>query len=150
MAKYLVVTHQTALSPVLQQTVRALAAKDPAAEFAVLVPEAPQGATTWEGETLGGAKQRGEAAKTLFEDTAQARVFRTAVGPPDPSGDRRGAAAARVRDPICTHRHLPLAETGLVPVKRSSADVIHVVAERPWRALAGGARPPRSLFPCAA
>jgi hypothetical protein len=80
MSKYLVVTHQTALSPALQQTVRTLAAGDAAAEFAVLVPEAPSGATTWEGETVDGAKQRAEAAKTLFEDTAQARVFRTAVG----------------------------------------------------------------------
>ena len=33
---------------------------------------------------MDGAKQRAEAAKTLFEDTAQARVFRTAVGAPDP------------------------------------------------------------------
>jgi hypothetical protein len=84
MAKYLVVTHQTALSPALQQTVRRLAAADAAAEFAVLVPEAPGGATTWEGETVDGAKQRAEAAKALFEETADARVFRTAVGVPDP------------------------------------------------------------------
>jgi hypothetical protein len=84
MSKYLVVTHQTALSPALQQTVRSLAAGDAAAEFAVLVPEAPSGATTWEGETVDGAKQRAEAAKTLFEDTAQARVFRIAVGARDP------------------------------------------------------------------
>jgi hypothetical protein len=84
MSKYLVVTHQTALSPALQQTVRALAAGNAAAEFAVLVPEAPTGATTWEGETVDGAKQRADAAKTLLEETAQARVFRTAVGAPDP------------------------------------------------------------------
>ena len=84
MSRYLVVTHQTALSPALQQTVRGLAKRDVAAEFAVLVPEAPRGATTWEGETVDGASQRAEAAKTLFEDTAEARVFRTAVGVPDP------------------------------------------------------------------
>jgi hypothetical protein len=84
MAKYLVVTHQTALSPALLETVRRLAAADAAAEFAVLVPEAPVGATTWEGETVDGAKQRGETAKALFEEAAHARVFRTAVGPPDP------------------------------------------------------------------
>ena len=40
MSKYLVVTHQTALSPDLQRRVRTLVAEDPAAEFAVLVPEA--------------------------------------------------------------------------------------------------------------
>ena len=109
MAKYLVVTHQTALSPALQQTVRALAAKDSAAEFAVLVPEAPQGATTWEGETVDGAKQRGEAAKTLFEDTAQARVFRI---------------AARALE----RKHLLRVE------RKFGRRVIHVVAEAPVKA----------------
>ena len=84
MSKYLVVTHQTALSPALQHKVRALIVEDVAAEFAVLVPEAPGGTTTWEGETIDGAKQRADAAKTLLEESAQARVFRTAVGAPDP------------------------------------------------------------------
>jgi hypothetical protein len=84
MSKYLVVTHRTALSPALQHKVRALVAEDVAAEFAVLVPEAPGGTTTWEGETIDGAKQRADAAKTLLEETTQARVFRTAVGVPDP------------------------------------------------------------------
>lgn len=84
MARYLVVTHQTALSPDLQRKVRALVAEDPAAEFAVLVPEAPGVPTTWEGETVDVAGQRAEAAKTLLEETARARVVRTAVGAPDP------------------------------------------------------------------
>jgi len=52
MSRYLVVTHQTALSPDLQRSVRALVAEDPAAEFAVLVPEAPGVPLTWEGETV--------------------------------------------------------------------------------------------------
>lgn len=141
MAKYLVVTHQTALSPALQQTVRALAAKDPAAEFAVLVPEAPQGATTWEGETVDGAKQRGEAAKTLFEDTAQARVFRTAVGPPDPMqaiAEELAAQPGYETLVICTlppgiSRWLKLDLVHRVE-RRFGGRVIHVVAEAPVKA----------------
>lgn len=84
MSRYLVVTHQTALSPALQRRVQTLVAEDPAAEFAVLVPEAPGRPTTWEGETVDVAGQRAEAAKTLLEETARARVIRTAVGAPDP------------------------------------------------------------------
>lgn len=84
MSKYLVVTHQTALSPDLQRRVRTLVAEDPAAEFTVLVPEAPGPPVTWEGETVDVAGQRAEAAKTLLEETARARVVRTAVGATDP------------------------------------------------------------------
>ena len=84
MSRYLVVTHQTALSPDLQRKVKALVAEDPAAEFAVLVPEAPGPPVTWEGETVDVAGQRAEAAKTLLEETARARVVRTAVGATDP------------------------------------------------------------------
>ncbi len=84
MSRYLVVTHQTALSPDLHRKVIALVAEDPAAEFAVLVPEAPGLPITWEGETVDAAGQRAEAAKTALEERAGARVFRTAVGAPDP------------------------------------------------------------------
>jgi nucleotide-binding universal stress UspA family protein len=84
MSRYLVVTHQTALSPALQRKVSALVAEDPAAEFAVLVPEAPGPPLTWEGETVDVATQRAEAARTLLEEKAQARVVRTAVGAPEP------------------------------------------------------------------
>jgi hypothetical protein len=84
MSKYLVVTHQTALSPALQRKVKTLVAEDPAAEFAVLVPEAPGMTHTWEGETVGEAKERAEAAKTLLEETAGARVLRTATGAQEP------------------------------------------------------------------
>ena len=84
MSRYLVVAHQTALSPDLQSKVRALIAEDPAAEFAVLVPEAPGLPITWEGETVDVAGQRAEASKTLLEETAGARVFRTAVGASEP------------------------------------------------------------------
>lgn len=84
MSRYLVVTHQTALSRDLQRTVKALVAEDPTAEFTVLVPEAPGVPTTWEGETVNAAGQRAEAAKALLEETAGARVVRTAVGPSDP------------------------------------------------------------------
>jgi hypothetical protein len=84
MSRYLVVTHQTALSPDLQRKVKTLVAEDPAAEFAVLVPEAPGVPTTWEGETVDVAAHRAEAAKTVLEETARARVFRTATGAQDP------------------------------------------------------------------
>jgi hypothetical protein len=84
MSKYLIVTHQTALSPDLQHRVRALVAEDAAAEFAILVPEAPGVPLTWEGETVDVASQRAEAAKTALEETARARVFRTATGAQDP------------------------------------------------------------------
>jgi predicted RNase H-like HicB family nuclease len=84
MSKYLIVAHQTVLSPDLQRTVRALMARDPAAEFAVLVPELPGVPVTWEGETVDVARQRADAARALLEETVGARVFRTAVGAPDP------------------------------------------------------------------
>jgi len=84
MSRYLIVTHQTALSLDLQRLVRALVEKDPAAEFALLVPEAPGVPLTWEGETVQVARQRAEAARALLEETAGARVVRTAVGVPEP------------------------------------------------------------------
>jgi hypothetical protein len=84
MSRYLIVTHQTALSPDLQRTVSALIAEDPAAEFAVLVPEAPGPPLTWEGETVDVARQRAEAARTVLEEKAGARVFRTDVGAQEP------------------------------------------------------------------
>jgi PhnB protein len=84
MSRYLVVTHQTALSPDLQRKVSALVAEDPAAEFAVLVPEAPGLPITWEGETVDVARHRAEAARTALEEKAGARVTRTAVGASDP------------------------------------------------------------------
>jgi hypothetical protein len=83
MSRYLVVTHQTAFSPDLHRKVRALIAEDPAAEFAMLVPEAPGPTFTWEGETVG-AKQRAEAAKTLLEETVAARVLWATAGAPEP------------------------------------------------------------------
>jgi predicted RNase H-like HicB family nuclease len=84
MSRYLIVTHQTALSADLQRKVSALVAEDPAAEFAVLVPELPGAPLTWEGETVDVARQRAEAAKTLLEEKAGARVSRIAVGGPEP------------------------------------------------------------------
>ena len=63
---------------------RALVAEDPGAEIAVFVPEAPGPTATWEGETVGEAKQRAEAAKTLLEETVGARVLRATAGAPEP------------------------------------------------------------------
>src|SRR5262249_41643386 len=84
MSKYLIVAHQTALSPELQRKVSTLIAQDPAAEFGVLVPELPGVPLTWEGETVDVAGQRAEAAKAVLEEKVGARVFRTAVGAADP------------------------------------------------------------------
>src|SRR5215510_973694 len=84
MSKYLIVAHQTASSPELQHKVSALIAQDPAAEFAVLVPELPGVGLTWEGETVDVAGQRAEAAKAVLEEKVGARVFRTTVGAADP------------------------------------------------------------------
>jgi predicted RNase H-like HicB family nuclease len=84
MSRYLIVTHQTALSRELQQKVSALVAEDPSAEFAVVVPDEPGLALTWEGETVDEARHRADAAKALLEETVGARVFRTAVGASEP------------------------------------------------------------------
>jgi len=83
MSRYLVVTHQTALSPALQREVRALVARTPRG-VRLLVPEAPGVPAYLEGETVDVARQRAEAAKTLLEETAHARVVHTAVGAPEP------------------------------------------------------------------
>jgi len=48
------------------------------------VPEAPGLPLTWEGETVDRARQRAEAAQTVLEETAGARVVRTTVGASDP------------------------------------------------------------------
>lgn len=149
MSRYLVVTHQTALSPDLQRKVRALVAEDPAAEFAVLVPEAPGVPTTWEGETVDVAGQRAEAAKTLLEETARARVFRTAVGAADPLQaitDELLAQPGYDTLVICT---LPPGVSRWLKLdlvhraeRKFGLDVIHVVAEVPAHGKPVG--PPRS------
>jgi hypothetical protein len=136
MSRYLVVTHQTALSPDLQRTVRALTAEDPAAEFAVLVPEAPGLPTTWEGETVDVARQRAEAAKSVLEESAGARVFRTAIGAQDPLQaitDELGMHAGYDTLVICTlppgiSRWLKLDLVHRAE-RKFGLRVIHVVAE---------------------
>jgi predicted RNase H-like HicB family nuclease len=138
MARYLIVTHQTALSPDLQRTVRALVAEDPAAEFAVLVPELPGSTFTWEGETVDVARQRSEAARTLLEETAHARVFRAAVGASEPlqaiDDELRGHPGYDTLV-ICT---LPPGISRWLKMdlvhraeRKFSLRVIHVVAEAP-------------------
>ena len=138
MSRYLVVTHQTALSPALQRQVRALVAEDPAAEFAVLVPEAPGPPLTWEGETVDVATQRAEAARTLLEEKAQARVVRTAVGAPEPMqaiADELRAQPGYDALVICT---LPPGVSRWLKLdlvhraeRKFGLRVIHVVAEAP-------------------
>jgi hypothetical protein len=85
MSLYLIVAHQTAQSPELQDKVAALVAEDPAAEFAILVPEQDL-TSSWEGEGEGVdiAQQRAEAARDHLEQKTGARVVRTTVGISDP------------------------------------------------------------------
>ena len=138
MSTYLVVTHQTALSPDLHRKVIALVAEDPAAEFAVLVPEAPGVPITWEGETVDVATQRAEAARTLLEEKAQARVVRTAVGAPEPLqaiADELRAQPGYDALVICT---LPPGVSRWLKLdlvhraeRKFGLRVIHVVAEAP-------------------
>jgi len=138
MSRYLVVAHQTALSPDLRHKVSALVEADPAAEFAVLVPEAPGLPSTWEGETIDVARQRAEAAKTLLEETARARVVRTCVGAPEP--------LQAITDELLTHPGYDTLVICTLPPgisrwlkldlvhraeRKFGLRVIHVVAEHP-------------------
>jgi hypothetical protein len=138
MSRYLVVAHQTALSSALHRKVSALVAEDHAAEFAVLVPEAPGPPLTWEGETVDVARQRAEAAGTLLEEKAQARVVRIAVGAPEPLQaitDELRAQPGYDTLVICT---LPPGVSRWLKLdlvhraeRRFGLRVIHVVAEAP-------------------
>ena len=85
MSFYLIVAHQTAQSPELQDKVAALVGEDPTAEFAILVPEQDL-TSSWEGEGEGVdiAQQRAHAAQDHFEQTTGARIVRTTVGISDP------------------------------------------------------------------
>jgi hypothetical protein len=140
MSRYLVVTHQTALSPELQRKVSALVEQDPAAEFAVLVPDTPGSAFTWEGERVD-ARHRAEAAKALLEETARARVSRTAVGAAEP--------LQAITDELLTHPGYDTLIVCTLPSgisrwlkldlvhqaeRKFGLPVIHVVAEAPAQA----------------
>jgi hypothetical protein len=83
MSRYLLVTHQTALTPEVQDQVRQLLEADTGAEFAILVPALPASNFNWEGEMVDVAAQRAEAAKELLQAMG-ASVVRTAVGTEDP------------------------------------------------------------------
>ena len=108
MSRFLIIAHRTALTRELQSKVRALAAGDPEAEFAILVPEDPDQNYTWEGETVDIAQRRAEAARELLVQTTGARIVRAAVGVEDPLkaiADEIGAHAGYDALVICT---LPL------------------------------------------
>jgi len=79
--RYLVVAHQTAISPELHREVRAIISRDAAAEFAILVPATPvQHRFAWEdSETIGAARARAAEARAAFERTG-ATVVRAAAG----------------------------------------------------------------------
>ncbi|MDX6285832.1 MAG: hypothetical protein QOG53_1317 [Frankiales bacterium] len=84
MSRYLIVTHQTARSPELQQKISELIAKDAAAEFSILMPEQER-TDSWEGgDTLDVAQQRLELAQEELQKNTGASVVRTAVGSSDP------------------------------------------------------------------
>lgn len=83
MSRYLIVANQTAQSPELLTKVQALVAEDPAAEFAILVPEQDL-TSSWEGEGVDIAQQHADAAKGHLEQAAGAHVVRTSVGVADP------------------------------------------------------------------
>lgn len=84
MSRYLVVTHQTALSPELQRKVGDLVTGEPEAEFAILVPEAHTQDFSWEGEFVDVARQRADSVAEHLKSSVGARVVRTAVGSSDP------------------------------------------------------------------
>ena len=84
MSRFLIVAHHTALTRELQAKVRALAAGDPEAEFAILVPEDPDQNYSWEGESVDVAQVRAETASELLRETTGVRIVRTAVGVGDP------------------------------------------------------------------
>ena len=84
MARYLIVTNKTASAPELLVKVGELVAEDPAAEFAILVPETPGESYTWEGETVDVAQQNAEALRESLELALGANVGRAAVGVQNP------------------------------------------------------------------
>jgi hypothetical protein len=84
MTQYLIVTHRTAFTSELSDKVRELIGTDPAAEFAILVPETPGEAYTWEGETVTPALQTAEALMHTLETDLGAKVVRIATGVDDP------------------------------------------------------------------
>ena len=84
MARYLIVTHQTAFAPELRVKVGELIAQDPSAEFGILVPATPGEGSTWEGETTDPSRETAEALAESLEKELGANVTRIATGPEDP------------------------------------------------------------------
>jgi hypothetical protein len=137
MASYLVVAHQTAASPELIGRLRELAATDPEAEFALLVPAKPVGAFyhNWDEEEVRRASaERGEAAAAKLRE-AGLKVGDVRVGAPSPIDavcdellERRGYAAVVLSTfPMGISRWL----VGNLPKRlnlRTGLPVEHVVA----------------------
>lgn len=125
MSRFLIVAHHTALTRELQDKVRALAAGDPAAEFAILVPEDPEQNYSWEGESVDVAQLRAETASEVLQETTGVNVVRAAVGADDPLkaiGDELAAHPGYDGLVICT---LPLGISRWLRM-----DVIHQVSRR--------------------
>jgi len=137
MASYLVVAHQTAASPELVARLRELAAADPDAEFALLVPAKPVGALyhNWdEDEVRQASAERGQAAAAKLRQ-AGLKVGDVRVGAQSPVDavcdellDRSGYAAIVLSTfPAGISRWL----VGNLPKKltmRTGLPVEHVVA----------------------
>lgn len=85
MARYLILANQTAASPELTEVIREIVAKNPDAEFALLVPATPvEDLLDWqEGDAETVATRTAQAAKDHLE-RAGAKVARTEVGDASP------------------------------------------------------------------
>jgi hypothetical protein len=129
-SRYLIVTHKTAFSAELRDKVGELLARDASAEFAILVP--------WDDESVDDAGWRAESARSLLEETLNARVVRTSVGPSDPLraiGDELSAHPGYDTLVICT---LPPGASRWLRLdlvhqaeRKFGLPIIHVVAHSP-------------------
>jgi len=84
-ARYLAVAHQTSEAPEFVEALRAAAARDPGAEFVLLVPATPvRHLATWtEGESRAVASEKATAARGRLEK-AGVNVVDARVGDPRP------------------------------------------------------------------
>jgi hypothetical protein len=85
MSRYLIVAHETAMNPDLIKEVKALVAKDPVAQFVLLVPATPvrhllRQTSESDAETV--ARKRAEEAKARFAQTGL--KVETRIGAPSP------------------------------------------------------------------
>lgn len=139
MARYLIVTHQTAASPELLERISALVREEPEAEFVLLVPATPvEHMLTWaEGEARAIAQRMAEEAKSRLEN-AGAHVVRAGQGDASPleaiADELREHPGSYDAIIICTlppgiSRWLRM-DTPHQAERRFDLPVIHIVASR--------------------